>query len=149
MQLLVRAYDVVPWQIQGLPDWVNSVAYDIVAKVPAGTTLKQSNAMLQNLLVDRWGLVAHTEARPGEIYELTVAKGGSKLKTGLTEKYDFSMPLLFPPRAPSASATFDNSSSDADLASVLERDLGLKLERKKGPVDTLVIDHLEKVPAED
>jgi uncharacterized protein (TIGR03435 family) len=196
LQLLVRAYDVVPWQIQGLPDWANSVAYDIVAKVPPGNTIEQSNVMLQNLLVDRLGLVAHTETKPGEIYELTVAKGGSKLKkpadpsaessvtsvataqgrviiytnepvsslipsiesgwrhlvvdkTGLTEKYDFSMPLLFPPRAPSASATFDNSSSDADLASVLQRDLGLKLERKKGPVDTLVIDHLEKVPTED
>ena len=50
-------------------------------------------------------------------------------KTGLLGKYDFSVSFPLPPRA-SAS---DDGSSDADLTSVLE-DLGLKLERKKGPV---------------
>lgn len=192
VQLLMRAYDVTSWQIQGLPDWANDAGYDIVAKVPPGTTPRQADLMLQNLLIERLGLVTHIETRPGEIYELTVAKGGSKLKepadpsaepslksvqaavgrvlvftnepvsslfptieawhhlvvdkTGMTGKYDFSMPLLFPPRAAPASATFEDSSSDAALASVLERYLGLKLERKKALVDTLVIDHLEKAP---
>jgi uncharacterized protein (TIGR03435 family) len=196
MQLIVRAYGFMLWQIKGPPDWANDVAYDIVVKVPPGTTLQQSNLMLQNLLIERFGLAAHIETKPGEVYELTVAKRGSKLrepadpsaepswktvaaargrvtvftneplsglfptiegswrhrvvdKTGLTGKYDFSVTFPLPARASSILATLDDGSSDADLASALEQDLGLKLERKKGPVDTLVIDHLEKVPTEN
>jgi uncharacterized protein (TIGR03435 family) len=30
------------------------------------------------------------------------------------------------------------------LVTALEEQLGLKLERSKGPVDTLVVDHIEK-----
>lgn len=77
-QLLIRAYRVNLWQIQGLPDWTMSTAYDIVAKVPPGTTIEQSNLMLQNLLIERFGLVAHIETKPGEVYELTVAKESTK-----------------------------------------------------------------------
>jgi uncharacterized protein (TIGR03435 family) len=37
--------------------------------------------MMQSLLEDRFHLKLHREARSGPAYELTVAKGGSKLKT--------------------------------------------------------------------
>jgi uncharacterized protein (TIGR03435 family) len=190
LNLLVRAYGVKNFQIQGLPDWANNInsdRYDILAKVPPGTTLEQANLMLQNLLVERFGLVVHHETKQGEIYELTVAKGESKLKapadpsaepslrvvggrvltatneplsaliptleawrhlvvdkTGLTAKYDFSMPFVFPPGNPVDSSSDPDPSSA--LNSILQSDLGLKLEKKKGPIDILVIDHLEKNP---
>ena len=39
--------------------------------------------------------------------------------------------------------------SSPDLFTALQEQLGLKLEQRKGPVELLVIDHLEKVPIEN
>lgn len=64
-------------------------------------------------------------------------------RTGLEGNWDFE--LTFAPPTP-ASAT-----SDADAPSMftaLDDQLGLKLESTKGPVDVLVIDHIER-PTED
>jgi uncharacterized protein (TIGR03435 family) len=92
--------------------------------------------------------------------------------TGLTGKYDYTlyfapealggmrlpggMPLP-PPAAPSPGeggpgtpmAGAPDGPSSPDLFTALQEQLGLKLEQKKGPVDLLVIDHLEKVPVEN
>jgi uncharacterized protein (TIGR03435 family) len=61
-------------------------------------------------------------------------------KTGLTGTYDFTLQF-----------NLDNS-SDPDayppLTTALQEELGLKLESVKGPLDTLVIDHVEK-PSEN
>jgi uncharacterized protein (TIGR03435 family) len=35
------------------------------------------------------------------------------------------------------------------LAAAIQRQLGLRLEAKKGPVDILAIDHAEKLPTEN
>jgi uncharacterized protein (TIGR03435 family) len=55
--------------------------YDIEAKAPPGAGNDQLDAMLQNLLAQRFGLAVHWETREMAIYELVVAKGGPKLKT--------------------------------------------------------------------
>jgi uncharacterized protein (TIGR03435 family) len=49
---------------------------------------------------------------------------------------------------PPAASTPDGQSGPSIFAALQEQ-LGLKLEAKKGPVDLLVIDHLEKVPTEN
>jgi uncharacterized protein (TIGR03435 family) len=54
--------------------------YDIVAKVPSGTTKAETNEMLKNLLIDRFGLSYHMEKRELDGYRMTIAKGGPKLK---------------------------------------------------------------------
>jgi uncharacterized protein (TIGR03435 family) len=63
--------------------------------------------------------------------------------TGLKGKYDFVVSWTWEegPGAASAAA--------ADLATAVQSQLGLKLERKKGPVEVLVVDHIEKVPTEN
>jgi len=48
---------------------------------------------------------------------------------------------------PAASAP--DGQSSPSLFSALQEQLGLKLEQRKGPVELLVIDHLEKVPIEN
>jgi uncharacterized protein (TIGR03435 family) len=60
--------------------------------------------------------------------------------TGLKAKYDFMVQWSWDegPEAMSAAA--------AALVSAVQSELGLKLERKKGPVNVLVIDHIEKTP---
>jgi len=78
-QVIVRAYDVKAYQVKG-PDWLSSKKYDIIAKVPANATKQECNRMLQTLLADRYHLSLHREAKDLAGYELTIAKGGSKLE---------------------------------------------------------------------
>ena len=77
--LLATAYDVRPWQVSG-PAWLDTERYDIIAKVPPGTTKDQVNVMWQNLLADRFGVALHRVSKvfPGDA--MIPAKGGIKLK---------------------------------------------------------------------
>lgn len=63
----------------GGPGWVNLDLFDVVAKVPDGTTPAKAKLMLQALLADRFGLVVENATRPVPRYVLSVGKG-SKLK---------------------------------------------------------------------
>ena len=67
--------------IAGGPTWVDTDLFDVVAKVPNGTTPATANLMLQTLLADRFGLVIRKETHPVPRYVLSVGKDGSKLKT--------------------------------------------------------------------
>lgn len=73
------------------PDWINSARYVIHGKPPdsiekamqsmtVGEKRQQVELMMQSLLADRFKLKAHFETREMPVYELTVAKGGTKLK---------------------------------------------------------------------
>jgi uncharacterized protein (TIGR03435 family) len=75
----MTAYDVKEYQVRG-PDWLNTERYDIIAKVPAGTTDEQVKRMWQNLLAERFGVVLHHEPKEFQVEELVIAKGGHKLK---------------------------------------------------------------------
>ncbi len=77
--LLTIAYDVKPYQVNG-PAWLDTERYDIIAKVPEGSTKEQVNVMWQNLLKERFGVVVHHESKEFQVDELVVAKNGSKLK---------------------------------------------------------------------
>ena len=80
LQRLIReAYGVDFDQIQG-PGWIAEEKYDIIAKVPPGSTKEQVKVMLQNLLEERFKLAFHGVTKDFPVYELTIAKGGSKLK---------------------------------------------------------------------
>ena len=77
--LLAKAYGVQDYQISG-PAWLDSERYEVVAKVPKGTTEEQFKVMLQNLLAERFQLTLHHETRKLPLYALVVAKSGPKLK---------------------------------------------------------------------
>jgi uncharacterized protein (TIGR03435 family) len=59
------------------PSWMDERI--IVAKVPPGTTREQFRVMFQNLLMERFKIVLH-EQRSTEVYDLTIDKGGLKMK---------------------------------------------------------------------
>ena len=204
--LISDAYRIKPDNISGGPDWIGLDKYNISAKVassdgtaPVKLTKAQRLQMLQTLLADRFRLTVHNETKDAPIYELVVAKGGSKLhafelvigatrgvtgpdgrfysgidslgghgmivlqgypvslladflkpelgrpvidKTGLTGKYDISLRW-----------TPDNTPADSPLAgrpslfAAVQEQLGLKLNATKGPVATLVVDHIERPSA--
>jgi len=78
--LVMEAYGVRAYQVSG-PGWIDTQRYDIAAKVAEGANKDQVRVMLQNLLGDRFRLVLHHEARDFPVFELTVARSGSKLRT--------------------------------------------------------------------
>ena len=68
-------------EIRGGPEWIRSVQYDIAARAEGSAHVAQmSGPMLQELLEDRFQLQVHRETRQGDVYVLTVAKNGLKLR---------------------------------------------------------------------
>jgi uncharacterized protein (TIGR03435 family) len=89
-------------------------------------------------------------------------------RTGLGGKYDFTLEFTLPengfmvamratlPLSPGQTAPLNKDGPDPGqqdavpiISSAIEKQLGLKLEATKIPVDTLVIDHVEKTPTEN
>jgi len=88
--LIMRAFALPQYQVIW-PDWI-PIARDHVPKqkpdyrfftieatMPPETNAADFRLMLQNLLVDRFGLVFHRETRPLAQYELSFAEGGPKM----------------------------------------------------------------------
>ena len=249
-RIIMRAFGVRPFQLAA-PDWTDNQLFEIRAAIPAGATKEQFEAMLQNLLIERFHLTFHREPREVTRYQLLVAEGGPKLKdapevtappdeappapprpldqaaimeqaatmkkqldkdkyplvtgravrmvdgrarfhqpdggfltlvsmlemtldkpvadaTGLKGSYEIEMHWVGEPlmggqmriamaqaranagASPAGQGTApDPGPSGPTIQQALRDQLGLKLELKKGPMETLVIDHVDKVPTEN
>ncbi len=79
--LLLMGYSVHKRQVSNGPDWIRSERWDIrgVPDVPGQPSLRQMQTLARKVLLERFGLVAHTEKREMEVYALKVAKGGEKM----------------------------------------------------------------------
>jgi uncharacterized protein (TIGR03435 family) len=79
--LIITAYRLRPYEYSG-PSWLDTAFFDIVAKVPEGTTATQEQqlVMLQNLLAERFGLKVHREKKEMPAYDLVIAKDGPKFR---------------------------------------------------------------------
>lgn len=100
--LLPQAFGVEEDRILGAPAWVKSNRYNIEAKVEPDNAPKlkdlkveQRNAMMLQLLVDRFNLKYHYEKRELPTYALVVAKDGLKMKP---TKADLNAPAADAPR---------------------------------------------------
>ena len=80
LNFIGEAYGVSEDGLSGGPGWLSSDLFDVIAKVPDGTTQATAKVMLQSLLTERFKLVIHNGTSPLPRYVLTVGKGGSKLK---------------------------------------------------------------------
>lgn len=79
------AYDVQYHQMFGGPKWIDTDRFTIRARPagavrPAPDNTPRIRLMLQSLLEERFKLALHRETRIQQVYELSVAKGGPKLK---------------------------------------------------------------------
>ncbi len=222
-----------PDRIVGGPDWIRpgqlgpGEGYDIVAKVDDSLAAKFGNRecghvalmhgrciyrqtmvlMLRSLLADRFKLQVRHETKEGPVYDLVVAKGGSKLSTCslpfsssdtaaipprpspcppgvycidscmptslLAEQLSFQVPQIRPVidqtglngslnvklQFAEANVSADTESEGSNLGmessppvgpvgpsvfKAIQDQLGLKLKATKGPVETLVIEHIER-----
>jgi len=89
---VMTAYHVPAWRLSGGPAWLSTDGWDIAATLPPNMPtdrqelMRETSLMLQALLADRFKLVVHRETKDQPVYELVVAKGGSKLKPSGNEK---------------------------------------------------------------
>jgi uncharacterized protein (TIGR03435 family) len=93
MRLLTYAWDVRDYQISGAPKWVNSDRFDITftpdkpeTTLTPGMPMKEREGIternrqrMQAVLRDRFGLILRAETHELPIYNLTLAKSGSKM----------------------------------------------------------------------
>lgn len=78
--LVSYAYGVKPYQISG-PDWMSSTRFDIVGKLPDGSSKDDASKMLQSLLEERFKLTSHRTSAEHPVLALVAAgKNGLKLK---------------------------------------------------------------------
>jgi uncharacterized protein (TIGR03435 family) len=80
--LIKFCYDLHPKQVVNAPIWFDGEKFDVSAKpdTPGMPSLPQMRAMVQQLIVDRFGLTFHTEKRELQAYAVSIAKGGEKIK---------------------------------------------------------------------
>lgn len=85
--LIANAYGIRQDLISGGPGWVDSMGFDVNAKISGEDlaaykklTARQRNSLLVPLLVDRFHLKVHHETKVLPMYDLVLAKGGSRMK---------------------------------------------------------------------
>ena len=204
VDLIRTAWQVKVDQVSG-PGWMSSEKFDVLAKLPDGSTPDQIPKMLQGLLARRFQLAIHRGSAQHSGLALLPGKGGPKLppsppdpdntkgswtrtslpdgglhidtrKMTLSALADlletflgcpvrdltaipgtFDMPLDFSAEdlltyaqlsGSGASAGSPAGSSGAAIFASVQK-LGLRLEKRKFPVELVIVDHLEKVPTEN
>jgi len=82
--LIMRAYGIKVYQLEGGPRWLASDYFSISAKAANETaTEAEMNAMLKSLLAERFGVRVRVETRPSPVHTLTVARPDGRLGAGL------------------------------------------------------------------
>jgi uncharacterized protein (TIGR03435 family) len=120
-----------------------------VVSLPA----KGNSGLYQIMMPGRARLIAQNQSIEDFVTRLTNVVGRPVIdETGLSAKYDFTLTysaegLNYPMPTPAASPA--DSEPLQDIFGAVQSQLGLKLEPKKGPVELIVIDHIEKTPAEN
>lgn len=119
--LIAAAYNLNPKAVTGGSPWIESEHFDILALTPGEKqpSHDEQMAMLRTLLSDRFKLTFHREPRVFSIYELEVAKGGSKLKTSTAALTD--QPYVISTVYPDKIVMPAKNAAMADFVSVLQR----------------------------
>ena len=65
------------FQVTGGPAWIGRDCFDVVAKADGGSS--RAPLMLRALLVERFGLATHIDAKEMSIYALVLAKSDGSL----------------------------------------------------------------------
>ena len=83
--LIAPAFDEITGPPEGLPDWVTTDRYDIIATASlSGTpTLQDRETMIRAMLVERFNFAAHFEMRNQPAFDLVVARRDGRLGPGL------------------------------------------------------------------
>jgi uncharacterized protein (TIGR03435 family) len=78
-EMAAIAFGVTQDRIVGGPPWMASARFSITATMSGDATQERAQAMLRQLLADRFGLQEHREQREMPVYALTVLRGDGRL----------------------------------------------------------------------
>jgi uncharacterized protein (TIGR03435 family) len=175
-KMILEAFHLAQYQLSGGPGWLDSDRFDLEAKAE-GADENQLRQMLQTLLADRFKLVVHRETKEMPVYALVVAKNGpefhewkegdrmpefgsgghpnnfrdrgtiQRLADVLSSGPDVGRPVLDKTGLKGVCVFYVEWDEDEDFLPAMQQQLGLKLQPQRGPVDNLVIDHIEKPDA--
>jgi uncharacterized protein (TIGR03435 family) len=142
-------------QLDPGPPWKLAMGKDGFPDLPSGTSMAVIDGKA------RWRA---TKATTEQIASKLAAQLGQPVTdaTGLKAKYDFRLSwsteslsagrvaaIASKPEGGSPLAGIGESEDGPTLLSAIQSQLGLKLERKKGSIEMLVVDHVDKVPTEN
>jgi uncharacterized protein (TIGR03435 family) len=74
VDLIRIAHGFEPDKVVGGPNWLELDRFDVIGKVPEGSTAEQHKQMLQRLLAERFQLAGRPETRPMPAWALTAGK---------------------------------------------------------------------------
>lgn len=82
ISMIMFAYGIHNKQVVNGPDWIKDQHFDVdgVPDVEGEPNLKQMQHIVQNLLVERFGLKFHEEKRELAVYAIAIDKGGVKMQ---------------------------------------------------------------------
>jgi len=125
--LVMMAYNLRSFQFTA-PAWMDTARYGVVARIPRGAGRQAFELMQQRLLAERFGLRVHFEKKETTVYDLTVGKGGSKLKESQEPEAGQPetawKPPPFGPPVRAMARVIHKGESSADLANFLANQLG-------------------------
>jgi uncharacterized protein (TIGR03435 family) len=78
-QLVVQAFGVKDYQVEGGPAWAGTDYFAINASAGGEATQAEIGAMLKTLLAERFALRTHTDTRQASVYNLTLARSDGRL----------------------------------------------------------------------
>jgi len=81
--LILRAFEIKDYQLEGGPDWVGSSNFEINAKADGDATPQEFNAMLKALLIERFALRTRTQSKDLPLHLLTLARTDGRLGSQL------------------------------------------------------------------
>jgi len=89
--LITTAFKLQRYQFTP-PDWMRTATFDIVAKIPRGSTAEQLRLMEQDLLATRFKLAVHFDEKEMPGYDLVIGKDGPKFKESADDPPDYTPP---------------------------------------------------------
>jgi len=106
VDLIKTAYGIDAEKVMGGPNWLENDTFDVIAKVPEGTTLETARPMLRALLSDRFELKVHDDNRFVPAYALKIGKHSQLKQAGGSGETGckFTPPAFPPPGAPPPSS---------------------------------------------
>jgi uncharacterized protein (TIGR03435 family) len=170
-QLIQRAYQLKDFQILGGPEWIDTEPLEIDVPVPAAVdSPRKMQAVLQQLLADRFHLEFRRETPILPAYSLLLANSGLKLTAsaalddrqirvtpGLIEGQGMTLGMLANQLSgqlgrvvidrTGLTGAYDGTLSYAPggLLTALEQQFGLRLEASQAPVEQIIITKIDRL----